>query len=120
MPKQRDTSSDRFYDQYQRDPEIVKFYQSAAWKKARKLALIRDNYLCQGCLSKKRFTSAEMVHHIVEVKDDINLRLELSNLESLCNGCHNKRHNRSEHRGKKITKKRNIKVVQTEKNPDIF
>lgn len=120
MVKQRDTSSDRFYDQYQRDPEIVKFYQSAAWKKTRKLALIRDNYLCQGCLSKKRFTNAEMVHHIVEVKDDINLRLELSNLESLCNSCHNKRHNRHENRGKKITKKRNIKIVEPERNPNIF
>ncbi|PAE58568.1 HNH endonuclease, partial [Bacillus licheniformis] len=40
---------------------------------------------------------ADMVHHIVEVKQDWSKRLDLSNLESLCNACHNKVHgNRSE------------------------
>ncbi|TWK49239.1 hypothetical protein CHCC20347_1522 [Bacillus paralicheniformis] len=33
-----------------------------------------------------------MVHHIVEVKQDWSKRLDLSNLESLCNACHNKVH----------------------------
>ena len=80
------------YDRYSRETSIVKFYHSAAWKRVRQLVLIRDNYLCQHCLNNNSITPADMVHHIEEVKQDWNKRLELSNLISLCNSCHNKVH----------------------------
>jgi 5-methylcytosine-specific restriction protein A len=46
-------------------------------------------------------TPAEVVHHLVEVKEQWNLRLVLSNLESVCHGCHNREHKTSP-RGRKL------------------
>jgi 5-methylcytosine-specific restriction protein A len=75
-----------------RDKKYKDFYHSTEWIKTRMVVLIRDNGLCQHCLKKEHITKADMVHHIVEVKVDWNKRLELSNLISLCNSCHNKVH----------------------------
>nr|WP_279388960.1 HNH endonuclease [Baia soyae] len=36
--------------------------------------------------------SPAVLNHIVEVKEDWNKRLELSNLQSVCNACHNRIH----------------------------
>lgn len=82
----------RYYDQYVRDPQYDRFYKSAQWKKKREQVLRRDGYLCQQCLNQERYQQADMVHHIVEVKDNWSKRLELSNLVSLCHSCHNKIH----------------------------
>ncbi|CUB15740.1 hypothetical protein BN2127_JRS3_00490 [Bacillus safensis] len=49
------------------------------------LVLMRDNYLCQSRLKQDRVVPAVMVHHIVELKQDWNKRLDLNNLESMCN-----------------------------------
>lgn len=51
-----------------------------------------------------------MVHHIVELLDDWDKALDMDNLESLCNPCHNKHHG---YRGKskqKVSSK--IKVIK--------
>ena len=57
------------YDRLIRDPLIVKFYHSRAWKKVRQFILVRDNFLCQHCLKAEepQITSAELVHHITEL-----------------------------------------------------
>ena len=74
------------------------FYRSAAWAKARRMALQRDCYLCQDCMAAKarganiRPRTAKVVHHIKSIELYPELRLELSNLISLCEACHNKRH----------------------------
>lgn len=74
------------------------FYKSAAWRRARRQALERDHYICQDCLAAKRRgemvrpRTATAVHHIQPVEQRPDLRLELSNLISLCDACHNKRH----------------------------
>lgn len=78
------------YDEFIRDAEIKRFYQSIAWKKIRSFVLIRDNYLCQECLNASVITSAELVHHIREIKEDWSLRLEPNNCISVCKPCHNK------------------------------
>lgn len=56
----------------------------------------RDARLCVDCLKKNRITSAEEVHHIVELtQDNINnpaIALNLDNLVCLCRECHQKRH----------------------------
>lgn len=80
------------YDQYIREDDIVKFYHSREWKKVREAVLIRDNYLCQHCLKDNIIKSAEIVHHIVEIKDDWSKRLLINNCESVCKSCHNKLH----------------------------
>ncbi|WP_338321486.1 HNH endonuclease, partial [Bacillus anthracis] len=54
-------------------------------KQTRQLVLMRDNYLCQSRLKQDCVVPAVMVHHIVELKQDWNKRLDLNNLESMCN-----------------------------------
>ncbi|MBI9015479.1 MAG: HNH endonuclease [Clostridiales bacterium] len=80
----------RKYDTQVRDKTSVNFYHSSAWRKLRQHVLIRDNYLCQECLKESHITSAEIVHHIIEIKDDPSLSLKADNCISLCKACHNK------------------------------
>lgn len=109
--------SNGHYDKHFRNKERDRFYHSTAWKKARKLALIRDCYLCQECLRQKRITKADMVHHIVEVKDDLTKALTLENLVSLCNPCHNKQDHGSK-KSKNVQRK--IKVKSFSPNEEMI
>lgn len=74
------------------------FYKSAHWRRLRKTALERDHYMCQDCLAAKRRgemirpRSASVVHHILPRDKYPELALDLDNLVSLCDACHNKRH----------------------------
>jgi 5-methylcytosine-specific restriction protein A len=68
------------------------FYLSQAWRKCREEILLRDNYLCQHCLRRKKITPADMVHHIKPLEDYPALALDPNNLISLCNLCHNREH----------------------------
>ncbi|MCR4657316.1 MAG: HNH endonuclease [Lachnospiraceae bacterium] len=65
------------------------FYNSTEWKRMRKSILSRDKYRCQ---SKGCFSSAEEVHHIIELNEsnikDKNVSLNPKNLISLCSDCH--------------------------------
>lgn len=82
-----------YYDK-QADP----FYKSRAWRALRREALQRDNYLCQDCLAAKaagemiRPREATVVHHIKPREFYPELAMDLDNLVSLCDACHNKRH----------------------------
>lgn len=97
-----------------REDRLIKFYQSPAWRALRKQALTRDNFECQECKRKGRVVSTPMhtpgdpqgnaprgrnknslhVHHIKEIKDYPELALVITNLETLCQPCHNKVHDR--------------------------
>lgn len=74
------------------------FYKTAAWRRLRLVALERDHYICQDCLAQKqqgariRARRAVVVHHIQPRETHPELQLELTNLVSLCDACHNKRH----------------------------
>ena len=74
------------------------FYHTAAWKRARRAALQRDNGMCQECMDQYRMgvgirpRRADMVHHIIPITERPDLALNLSNLRSLCFTCHNKEH----------------------------
>nr|WP_319946918.1 HNH endonuclease signature motif containing protein [Paenibacillus caseinilyticus] len=70
----------------------MSFYKSSAWLSTRQAALIWDNHSCQYCLQEQRLTPAVMVHHIKEVRKAWALRLQLDNLVSLCDACHNRIH----------------------------
>ncbi len=80
------------YDLKVRDPKLVKFYHSSEWNWIRSAALVRDNHLCQECLKQNIIQSAEIVHHIIEIKDDWSKRLQIDNCQSVCKSCHNKLH----------------------------
>lgn len=71
---------------------LIKFYRSKEWRKVRAEKLKQDNYECQSCKRRGKYSKAEVVHHIDHVKDNPRRALDLLNLESLCNVCHNKEH----------------------------
>lgn len=68
------------------------FYNSETWQRARLAALIRDKHLCVRCLARRKIRPATTVHHIEHLLDKPEKALELSNLESLCEDCHNRAH----------------------------
>lgn len=80
----------RRYDQYVREDEIVEFYHSREWKRVRAAVLIRHHYLCQHCLKENMIKSAELVHHVIEIKLKWILRYEIDNCLNICVSCHNK------------------------------
>ena len=78
----------KLYDKNVRDKESAKFYNSKGWKLLREMALNRDLGLCQHCYKGNKITMADMVDHIVPVKVNWERRLDINNLQSLCNRCH--------------------------------
>lgn len=79
------------YNQWRNEhmSEYINFYKSTAWRKKRKQALRRDEYLCQRC--KNEFgliTIATLVDHIVPTKVKWELRLDIDNLQAMCDECH--------------------------------
>lgn len=77
------------YNKERVDKEYTDFYKTKEWEHIRAIALARDRYQCVMCKQKGILKKADMVHHIVPVKKNWNKRLELNNLISLCNACHN-------------------------------
>ena len=80
-----------YYDKSSRDREAKKFYDSVRWLKLRPIKLHQDP-LCEVCLKDNRFVAAVVVHHIVPIRVNPDLACELSNLQSLCAGCHSRHH----------------------------
>ena len=70
------------------------FYKNNKWTVKREKILKRDKYECQNCRRYFRSKEAKVVHHIYFFEDYAELGLVNWNLISLCNGCHNKMHNR--------------------------
>ena len=73
------------------------FYHSGPWKAARKERLRIDNGMCCDCMERfyaygEKPRHATMVHHVISRKERPDLELEISNLRSLCDICHNRRH----------------------------
>lgn len=74
------------------------FYHSAKWKSLRRAALDRDGGMCCDCMDlfraglMKKPRRATMVHHVKSREEYPELALDLSNLRSLCDTCHNRRH----------------------------
>lgn len=65
----------------------VQFYSSAAWRQM-SLRKRKADPLCERCLDEGRTRAATEVHHIVGVDESEQLRLEWSNLMSVCRRCH--------------------------------
>lgn len=74
------------------EDNLIRFYHSTQWRKVRAMRMKIDNNECQVCKAEGKHTPAEMVHHVVHVRDNPMLALSLENLLSLCNICHNKEH----------------------------
>lgn len=67
-------------------------YKSKRWKSKRLAILRRDKYLCQECKKYGKIKEAVTVHHIKHADTHPELAYDDNNLESLCQGCHNKKH----------------------------
>lgn len=62
-----------------------KFRSTIVWQKKRKSIADRDMWLCRVCLEQGYLNSESLqVHHITPLSDDYSLRLEDSNLITLC------------------------------------
>ena len=72
------------YDRTRRNKELDKFYHSKQWKNTRALVL-SENPFCVECGH-----PAQMVDHKKAIKDG-GAKLDLDNLQSMCNSCHNKK-----------------------------
>lgn len=71
------------------NPHITKFRNSKEWKLKRKDIRQRDKQLCRMCYLNNRYVYNEIeVHHIEPLVFRFDLRLEDSNLISLCRMCH--------------------------------
>lgn len=66
------------------------FYRTQAWQTLSRLQRTREP-LCQHCKANGRLRPADVADHIVELRDDWSKGLELSNLQSLCHQCHNRK-----------------------------
>ena len=55
----------------------------------------KERPLCEDCFSEDITSAATEVHHIVPIEVNPRLRLEPSNLASLCKSCHDKRHGKN-------------------------
>lgn len=73
----------------------TKFYQSTAWRKLRKVKLEKDP-LCEECLKKDIHTPAKVADHIVPINRG-GAALNITNLQSLCDRCHNVKSARESH-----------------------
>lgn len=73
----------------QRDPILVKFYNSKEWRKLSQFILGINNYLCVGCSTPDNPRLADVADHIVPVLVDWSLRLNPDNCQPLCHNCHN-------------------------------
>lgn len=86
------------------EDNIYKFYKTKDWLELRQEVLQDKHYECQSCLSKGKYTRADCVHHVNEVRHRPDLALskkyidiqgkEYDNLIPLCNNCHNIVHDR--------------------------
>lgn len=66
------------------------FYKSKAWRTASYQYRL-SNPCCERCLGAGIVRPANVVDHIVELRDDWDKRLDEDNFMSLCHACHNKK-----------------------------
>ena len=84
--------ADREYNH--RRPLRHKIYNTSRWQKLREYKK-RRNPLCEECLRQGRITPMALVDHIIPIEDG-GAVFDLSNLQSLCSACHNKKHSKGE------------------------
>ena len=98
-------SLERYIRQLIAEDKLYKFYKSEDWTELRQRVLEDKHYECQRCLEHGKYTKADCVHHVNEVRVRPDLALSRTyrdkdgahdNLLPLCNMCHNKEHEKLE------------------------
>ncbi|TEA54648.1 HNH endonuclease [Bacillus sp. BH2] len=72
--------------------ENKSFYRTDEWKYVRSQVYEREKGYCQRC-GRFVFGRSAHVHHIIPIKQDETLKLEINNLMLLCPKCHIKEEN---------------------------
>ena len=75
-------------------PLRQKLYARGIWKKKIQEVFKRDNYSCKDCGYKKETDKKLIIHHVKTWAEYPKLRFENSNLVTLCEECHWKRHSK--------------------------
>ena len=94
--KRKQEQADRYNERVRNNEynkQYTKFYQSSVWKQTRMTKLLAQP-LCEECLKHNNVTQGQIVHHIIEIRDDWDKRVDQNNLETICRECHNKHHKR--------------------------
>lgn len=95
-----------------KEDRVEEFYWTEDWKELRQDVLEELYYECQECLKLGKYTKADCVHHVNEVRHRPELALskyyidqkgnKCRQLIPLCNQCHNIKHpEKGQKRGKK-------------------
>ena len=91
VDKHNKSQSCKSYDDRRKDDKYHAFYQTKEWKITREALLEKYNYIDLYELHiNKKIVVANTVHHIVEVREDYDKRLDLSNLFPCSARTHNK------------------------------
>jgi 5-methylcytosine-specific restriction endonuclease McrA len=86
--EERQKQRHKEYKAGRNDKELEQFYKSKEWIVVRDSVKIRDKGLCLMCLADSVINYYQTIHHIVEVKDDWNQRLDIDSCLSLCEHHH--------------------------------
>lgn len=70
-----------------RDP----FYGTGAWVRLRRAVLARDEHLCVLHRQKGQLVAANEVDHIIPRRRAPEREYDMTNLQSLCRGCHSRK-----------------------------
>lgn len=81
--------------------EEHRFYCTKIWNRKRQEVMKLDNYECQICKAKGRYSKGEIVHHVEHLKDRPDLALSVWNgkkrqLITVCKRCHEEQHPESQ------------------------
>ena len=96
-------------------------YTDSKWRRKREIILRRDGYLCRNCYRYGKRIEGTEVHHIFPLEKCTgkytSLALDSNNLITLCRDCHNKMHNKINHKlstlGKKLLQKNKNKIFKS-------
>lgn len=81
--------ANRFYNMHTRNKERTAFYKTGAWEKKRLSILKRDYGLCQVHKKQGAAQTGNIIDHIIPLEVRPDLALEDSNLQCICQSCHN-------------------------------
>jgi 5-methylcytosine-specific restriction protein A len=91
--RQERAASNKHYDKYTRDKSAAAFYNSPEWIKTREYTLAKYKGLdLYAFFILNKIVYADTVHHIVELKENWDRRLDVNNLFPLSSSNHNAIH----------------------------
>lgn len=68
--------------------KYVQFYNSRTWRQL-SINHRKQQPLCMHCLEHHITKPADVADHVIEIREAYHMRLDTTNLESLCHACHN-------------------------------